>query len=127
MKNFDEWNGKKKLINNTESNRLYSAREIWWCSFGINIGTEQDGKGELFLRPVLILKGFNRDACLVAPLTTSTKENIYRIDAGVVDEEKAKVNISQMKVVDTKRLVEKVGFLEKEVFEKIKKSIKDLF
>ena len=43
-KNFDTWNIKKKHVNRGES-RLYTEREIWWCSLGVNIGSEQDGSG----------------------------------------------------------------------------------
>ena len=38
-KNFDNWNNKKKKIN--EENFLdlfFHEREIWWCSLGLNKG-----------------------------------------------------------------------------------------
>jgi len=45
----------------------------------------------------------------------------------LVEEKKAKVIISQIKVVDTRRFVEKIGVLEKGVFSEILKSVKSLF
>ena len=42
-KDFDNWNKEKKKINYKNTNRFYHAREIWWCSLGVNVGFEQDG------------------------------------------------------------------------------------
>jgi mRNA interferase MazF len=124
-KDFDRWNEVKKETN-TEEPRLYTVREIWWCRIGVNIGTEQDGRGENFLRPAVILRGFGPDACFVVPLTTSAREHPLRISIGIVDGRPARANLSQMRVIDTRRLVEKVGFLRKEIFTEIRKAAKAL-
>ena len=50
------------------------------------------------------------DACLVVPLTTSMREHPLRVSVGVIDGRPARANLSQMRVLDTRRLVEKVGF-----------------
>ena len=57
----------------------------------------------------MILRGFGPDACLVVPLTTSPREHALRLSVGVVDGKPAKANISQMRVVDTRRLEEKAA------------------
>lgn len=124
MKNFDEWNEIKKKTE-SEQERLYNVREIWWCKFGLNIGTEQDGHGELFLRPIIILRAFGKKSCLIAPLTTSNKNHPFRIDVGIIDGKNAKANLSQIKTIDTKRLVEIIGKLDSETFTKIRKTVKD--
>lgn len=124
-KDFDTWNKIKKRTD-MESPRLYTVREVWWCRFGVNIGTEQDGRGENFLRPAVILRGFGPDACLVAPLTTSARNHPLRVSVGLVDGRPARVNLSQLRVVDTRRLVEKIGFLKKEIFTSIRKTAKGL-
>lgn len=125
-KYFNKWNEVKKQTHD-ERPRLYTVREVWWCRLGVNIGTEQDGKGELFLRPAVILRGFGPDACLVVPLTTSPREHALRVSVGVIEGEQARANLSQIRVVDTRRLVEKVGFLETEAFSKLRKAARDLF
>lgn len=125
QKDFDTWNEIKKKTDSEEP-RLYTVREIWWCRFGVNIGTEQDGRGEKFLRPALILRGFGPDACLVVPLTTSARVHKLRPSIGLVEEKEARANMSQMRVIDTRRLVEKVGFLDKTIFTQIRKAAKDL-
>ena len=125
QKDFDGWNEVKKKTS-AEQPRLYTVREIWWCRLGVNVGTEQDGSGEKFLRPVVIMRGFGPDACLVIPLTTSAREHALRIPIGLVAGLQARANLSQTRVIDTRRLVEKVGFLEKDVFLTLRKAAKDM-
>ena len=126
QKDFDQWNIEKKQAH-TERPRLYTVREVWWCRLGINIGTEQDGRGKNFLRPAIILRGFGADACLIAPLSTSTHEHALRVSVGLVNGVAAKANLSQIRVIDTRRLVEKIGFLDKEVFSILRKTARELF
>ena len=126
MKDFDTWNEKKKKTD-SERPRLYTVREVWWCRLGVNVGTEQDGKGEWYVRPCVIVAGFSADACLVVPLTTSPRKHPLRVFAGTINGSEARANISQLRVVDSRRLQNKIGFLEKERFAEIKKRIKNLF
>jgi mRNA interferase MazF len=125
-KDFDMWNTKKK---NTESEerRLYTTREIWWCRLGVNIGFEQDGSGIEFLRPCVILRGFGPRICMVIPLTSSLNKHPLRIPIGSVDGKMASALLSQIRSIDTRRLVEKIGFLDKEKFEEIRKNARNLF
>lgn len=81
QKDFDGWNEEKKKTNE-ERSRLYTVREIWWCRLGVNVGTEQDGKGDGYARPCVILRGFGPDACLIVPLTTSTAITHYASPLG---------------------------------------------
>lgn len=122
---FDRWNEQKKRIH-AEEKRLYTVREIWWCRFGVNVGTEQNGRGKYFLRPVVIMRSFGPDACLVVPLTTSAHNHFFRIPVGLVNKRLAKANLSQIRVTDTRRLIEKVGFLEEEIFIKLRKAARGL-
>lgn len=98
-------------------------REVWWCKLGINIGFEQDGKNEDYSRPVVILKTFSTNACIVIPLTTRDKKGIYYFDLGSVDGRDAKAILSQIRFIDKRRLVNKVDTVEKEVYKKLKKAV----
>lgn len=124
-KDFDQWNEVKKQTH-MESPRLYTIREIWWCRIGVNVGTEQDGKGEWYARPCVIMRGFGPDACLVIPLTTSPREHTLRVPVGSVEGFQARANLSQIRVVDTRRLESKIGFLEKSMFSKLQKAARDM-
>lgn len=125
-KDFDTWNMYKKHVHLDGTSKFYHVREIWWCSLGINIGHEQDGGGEESRRPVLILKGLSKDTCLVIPLTRSAHTHQYRIPIGSIDGEEATAVISQIRVVDTKRLVRKIQYLDKDMFEHIRKAARDM-
>ena len=126
QKDFDTWNKNKKHIHSKNENKLYHEREVWWCSLGVNIGFEQDGTGSGGERPVLILKGFSKQVCLIIPLTTSEKKNPYHVSLGKVSDRNAFAIISQIRLIDTKRLINKIGFVEQKIFEKIRKTAKDL-
>lgn len=124
-KDFDAWNTEKKIID-TSTAKLYHARDIWWCSLGLNIGFEQDGTGKNHQRPVLILKGFSKQVCLVIPLTTSQKKNNYHVGLGTIDDKESFAIISQLRLIDTRRLINKIAVLDKKRFEEIRKAAKDL-
>jgi len=125
-KDFDSWNLQKKKIHNSGKSKFYRAREIWWCDLGINIGFEQDGTGKDNRRPVLILRGFSKQVCLIIPLTTSQKKNKYYLKIGEVNGKEASLIISQIRLVDTMRLVRKIEELKQEKFDEIRKIVKDL-
>mgnify|MGYP000659282607 CR=1 FL=1 len=127
QKNFDQWNSiKKKTHSLSDYLPFYHERQIRWCRLGVNVGFEQDGTGNGFSRPVLILKGFNRQVCLVVPLTTSMKENEYHRSVGIIDGRSAAAIISQIRLVDTKRLDTHIETLDKEIFDGIRKAVKDM-
>jgi mRNA interferase MazF len=126
FKDFDNWNKKKKEIHYENENRFYRPREIWWCSLGLNIGFEQDEKETLFQRPVLILKALSKRTCIILPLTTSKQEHPYRISIGKITGRESKTILSQIKVIDTKRLINRIAILDKISFEAIRKSAKDM-
>lgn len=125
-RDFDSWNIHKKDIHKSSKNRFYKPREIRWCFLGVNVGCEENGKGERYQRPVLIVKGFNRHVCWVVPLSTTQKRNEYLIDIGQVADKKSAAIISHLRLIDMKRLGDKTGILGKEKFEIVKKSIRDL-
>jgi len=125
-KDFDGWNKSKKQIDQRAEAPFYHEREIWWCSLGINVGYEQDGSDGEYRRPVLILRSLSGQTCLVIPLTTSRNRHPMRPSVGKVDEQEARALLSQMRVIDTKRLVRKIEYLDKKIFERIRKAAKDL-
>lgn len=127
QKDFNKWNEVKKEIHSSDDYLpLYHERQIRWCRLGANIGFEQDGTGKDFSRPVLIIRGFSRHVCLVVPLTTSTKKNKFHINIGLVNSRNAAVIISQIRLVDTRRLDQYIATVDKKVFREIQKAIKDM-
>ncbi len=74
MKDFDGWQPVKKALNDDDRLTMFKERDVWWCSIGVNVGHEQDGKGNNFNRPVLVVKKFNNRLFWGVPLTTQIKD-----------------------------------------------------
>jgi mRNA-degrading endonuclease toxin of MazEF toxin-antitoxin module len=126
-KNFEKWMVQKENLNNSQVNKWCRAKEVWWCSVGQNVGYEEDGKDEKRLRPVVVLRNFGFHTALVVSLTTSQKNSSFHFDLGIVAEKRSFAIISQIKLVDTKRLFKQIDVLERGVFDKLKIAIKNLF
>lgn len=127
-KDYADWHKKKKALNERKDidTIFFREKEVWWTALGANIGFEQDGKGEEFRRPVLILKKFNKYAVLVVPLTTKIKkDNKYYVACSIVGNDIVRMTIiSQIRLIDTKRFIDKLGTADEESFNKIRNAIK---
>lgn len=96
---------------------------MWWCALGVNIGYEQDGGREDFERPVVILKKFNLDACLIVPLTGRPKKGKNYFSVGRVEGREAVAVLSQVRFIDRKRLKNKICTLDGEIFRSLSKAV----
>ena len=123
QKDFDGWNQEKQRLHQLSPTLYFHAREVWWCELGVNIGYEQDGTNAQFARPVVILKRYSTNACLIVPLTSQDKIGTYHFDVGEVDGRVAKAILSQVRFVDKRRLINKVDMLNHETFEKLRAAI----
>jgi len=125
MKNFDSWNEEKKKVNNKGMQKLFHEREIWWASFGVNIGREQDGRGDNFERPILILKTLSPDTFICLPL--STKKRLDAFQASVTNEDiRGFALLDQVRVIDSKRLLRKIGTMKLDEFIILKEKMRKL-
>jgi len=100
MSEFDRWNEIKKEIQKRQNILKFNVREIFFIYLGKNIGFEQNGEGEEFLRPVLILRKFNKRFFLGILLTRKFKNNNYYF----MIEENSYAILSQVRTFDAKRL-----------------------
>ncbi len=126
IKKFIFWNLLKQKIHIERINKKYHAGDIWWCNIGQNIGFEQNGANDNFDRPVLVIKGFNKSVCLIVPLTSKIKKNKFHYEVGLVENKIAYAILSQIRLIDTKRFTNQIGFLHSFELKKIKKAIWDL-
>ncbi len=120
---FDSWNLIKKKLNKIPILPLFNEREIWWCSVGMNVGCEIFGKGRTFIRPVLILKKFSSNSFIAIPLTTKIKDRIGYHKFNFKEQEICAA-LNEMRKMDGKRMVKKIGKLSNEKFNKIKAELK---
>lgn len=117
----------KMDVNNSESSRPYfHEREIWSCVLGENIGYEQDGKGDSFLRPVVVVKKFNNQVCWVVPLTSKIKNHAYYYVFSFEEGDFSCAILSQMRLLDTKRLSHRMGYISKNDFVALTKKLKEM-
>lgn len=118
-KEFDQWNEIKKYVHTKSDNFGVHEREIWWTSFGINIGVEIDGKHEGFERPALVLKKFNRQMVWVLPITTHGKDARF-YEKFLFGDKEYFIVLTQPRTVSTKRFVRKIGMISQSDFARIR-------
>ena len=129
IKRFDQWNKEKKYLHNhPKSEEFYfNEGDVWWISFGVNVGVEIDGKNSRFERPGLVLKRVNRNSALVVPLTSTIREGDKRFVTYELEDGTPKsANISQVRTVDIRRFRRRSNFsIPVEKFREIKQRLKD--
>lgn len=118
--NFDDWHFLKKKLNKIGNPPSFEEREIWWCSIGTNIGHEENGKNELFSRPVLVVRKFNKHIFLGVPLTTKIKEHHRFYHKIYFQENIQSVMLSQIRVWESKRLTKLKGKLSQDQFSNLR-------
>ena len=110
MKDFDSWNEIKKKIETEqdEPNKFPKEGEVWMSSLGKNVGFEQNGSGDNFSRPVLVVKKFNNHMFWCVPLSTKQKKFDFYFNFTDPHNHKVSVILAQMKLVSVKRLKRKL-------------------
>ncbi|MEA3289034.1 MAG: type II toxin-antitoxin system PemK/MazF family toxin [Campylobacterota bacterium] len=91
--------------------------------FGENIGFEQCGKGDNFVRPVLIYKKFNNHVFLGIPLSTTKNRGKYYFEFNFKQNKKSVAILSQIKLIDSKRLDRKIGKINQNDFKTLQKQL----
>ena len=125
MDEFDLWNEVKKTTNLKNYPIYFKERDIFFIRIGKNIGFEQNGKGEYFLRPVLILRKFNKFFFIGVPLTSQAKEDEFHYKF-LLKHKTSYAILSQIRAFDANRLERKIGKIGNEGFKKLKNKIKGL-
>jgi mRNA interferase MazF len=125
-KDYDGWNIRKQYINAANRKRIiFSEGEIWFCAVGINIGFEQDGSGEKFLRPVVVAKKISKDQFIGIPLTGTVRSgNEY---FPLVNERGSRTALlAQIRFFDTKRLIYFSKKMNSESFAALRQKLESL-
>jgi len=126
-KDYAEWHSRKTEIEHLGETRLFfHEREVWWCSIGHNVGFEQDGKGEKFARPVLVFKKFNKEVFWALPISTRIKKSKFYTPINIDDNIERVAIISQLRLIDAKRLVDKIGVISEANYKDIQKTVINL-
>ncbi len=126
FKDFDKWNEVKKGISDKESKVSIREGEIRWIAFGVNVGSEIDGKGESFTRPGLVFHVIGSHLVLVIPMSTKVKDV-----AGYIPFEwkgtTTALCIHQMRIISQKRVLSRKGRISTEKLRSIKEQVKKFY
>ena len=126
---YDEWNSVKKKTEKINRKLGIKPREIFWLKIGKNIGHEEYGKGREFVRPVIIIRQLTADLFIGIPTTTTKKENNdYFHNIHYVNRKKVKIHsvamLLQFRTLSKKRLLSKIGTVQKDEFNMIVEKLK---
>jgi mRNA interferase MazF len=131
---FDDWNQEKKRINSMRNPTIYiKPRQAWFTKMGENIGDEQNGKKE-FSRPVLVLKKVGSLFFTVALSTKGKSSNVFYHKIKTLKlaeghwglDSQSWAILSQVRVMDKRRFLEKLGTIDSSEFDVIKQMITEL-
>ena len=125
MNIYDVWSRLKQELEGSQNKIQFKERDIFFIKMGKNIGVEQDGKGEEFKRPVVVIKKFNKECFFGVPLTSQKKEGRFYFSFPTKTKNQVAI-LSQFRLFSSKRLSHKIGMIGKEQFRELKGKIKDL-
>lgn len=125
-RDFDQWNIEKKKLEGGPETLTFHKQEIWWCSLGVNLGHEVDGKNDRFERPVLVIRKFNDKLAWVVPMSTKIKEGPY-YHTITHDGRLFSLQLSQMRLVSVKRFLRYIRKMSRGQFREIKYKIQGIF
>lgn len=121
MKKFNQWNEVKKLLNDTSPRIKVKEGWLYWVSVGVNVGTEQDGKGPVFTRPVLAFYVDKNDKkeFIGIPFSTVEQRNYRYTEIAIIEEKVSYALIKQIRSFSVKRINREIGELRPEIFDNI--------
>jgi len=106
--------------------------EIWLADLNPRIGNESVKKRPVLIVQSDILNKLNHPSTLICPLTTNVKLDVDILRVHVDDNAKAldkpsDIMIDQIRAIDNKRLIEKIGRLPQKQAQKVKANIEIVF
>jgi mRNA interferase MazF len=122
-KNFWKWHLRKNNLHKDKIRANFHEREVWFASLGVNLGFEQDGKGKEFLRPVVVVKKFNNEIFWGIPTTKKEKTGIFYFRFLYKENDSTTAILSQLRLMDSKRLKYQIGAIEENDFAYMKRRI----
>ncbi len=127
MKRFLLWIGLKQTLHErAHKPPLVSEGDIWWASIGENVGSEVNGKSNLFSRPVIIYRKLAHGFYFVVPTTTQDRKGTWFV--GFRQHAKSMAAcLHQARAMDYRRLSSKLGTMDDEDFERVKMGFRTLY
>lgn len=102
--------------------------EIWIADLNPQIGTEPGKTRPVLIMQTNLLNEIPHPSTIVCPITTNVQKNatILRVhlkkgNASLTDD--CDIMIDQLRAIDNKRLIKKIGNLPKQLVEKVKENV----
>ena len=119
------WNSCKKLVDRRFNKKVFSERDVFFMNIGLNVGFEQNGKGNSFIRPVLVVKKLSKNLFIGVPLTSKNRVGSFFVNFEFKGKSGAAI-VGQVRVFDSKRILYSYGRLPTYKFNIIKEKLIDL-
>jgi len=126
LNKLKKWCDLKIILSNKRDKIVFKQGDIWWCSLGVNLGEEMFGKGEKFTRPVLIFRKFTTHSFLGLPLTKQEKKGTWYVKI-TIHGERRWVMLNQARILDKKRLTNRLGTLDDVDIKKVRKRFLEFY
>ncbi len=123
---LDQWNDVKQITEKTKKKVYFKERDIFWLKIGENIGFEQNGKGNKFQRPVLVVKRYTNDMFLGIPLSTTLREGSFYFQFEFIKGQMSTALLVQHRLFSSKRFIKKIGKINQNDFICLKKKLFNL-
>ena len=124
---LEEWfELKRKLRETPRDVPFVSEGDVWWISFGENVGTEMSGKNRSFSRPGVVIKKLSGQFFFVIPSTTIPRTGswyhpIHHMDTDMF------LCLHQARSVDYRRLRSRMGSLDASTMAGVREAFWKLF
>lgn len=117
---------KEKLHDTNHKAPYVNEGDIWWFSVGENVGSEMNGKSDIFTRPAIIYKKLAHGFYLVIPTTSQQKNGSWYIPIRHQGKE-MRACLHQIRTVDYRRLWSKMGRMDDQDRKAVQRGFKQLY
>jgi mRNA interferase MazF len=116
----------KANLNNTPKRPTFHEGDVFWVCIGENVGFEQDSKGNLFARPVVVIAKYNKELFLGVPLTSKSKDGRYYYQFDLRGKTSSAI-LSQVRAIDSARISgRRIGIISHKDLRLLKNKLKEL-
>ena len=93
---------------------------------GENIGSEINGKSNLYSRPAIILKKLSHSFYLIVPTTTQNREGSWYVKISL-NQKNTYACLHQIRTIDYRRLSTRLGQIDGDDFKTVKEAFNKLY
>ncbi len=124
-KHFEIWMPQKQKIHETGRKWQFREKEIWWMAIGENVGTEINGKGNNFLRPILVVRKYGPKGFFGIPLSSQVHQGLWYADFETNGRKQCAL-LSQAGSFCSYRLYNFIAKISEEDFNKVLSKLREL-